>query len=95
MRREASLPHLKSLCLKGTSVSDAGLKQLAALRGLKRLALSHNGNLTEAGLRQIAKFKQLKGLSLERRWMVTDATLTELTALTELNDLALYETSLY
>jgi internalin A len=52
-------------------VTDAGLKELAGLKGLTRLSLSRTG-VTDAGLKELAGLKNLKNLSLSGT-SVTDA----------------------
>ena len=70
-----------------TKVSDAGLKDLAALRGLTTLDLSVT-KVTDAGLKELAALKGLTTLNL-RGTKVTDAGLKELVALKGLTTLNL------
>jgi hypothetical protein len=62
--------------LYDTGVSDAGLKDLAALQHLKELNLSGT-QITDAGLKQLAGFPQLQVLYLNAT-KVSDAGINEL-----------------
>ncbi|MCI0462651.1 MAG: hypothetical protein L0Z62_37355, partial [Gemmataceae bacterium] len=61
------------LDLSGSKVTDAGLKELAALKHLQWLDLDQT-KVTDAGLKELAALKQLQTLSLSRT-KVTDAGL--------------------
>jgi hypothetical protein len=74
--------------LSGTKVTDAGLKHLAALKGLWRLDLSGT-KVTDAGMKPLTALKGLKELFLANNPKVTDKGLKELTALTGLQRLEL------
>ena len=71
-----------------TPVTDAGLQELADLRGLKTLDLNGCRGVTDAGLKELAALQGLMTLSL-RATSVTDAGLKELAALKGLRTLNL------
>src|SRR5262245_23977591 len=77
--------------LADTQVTDAGLKELAALKQLEVLSLERT-NVTDAGLKELAALKQLQALIL-RGTKVTDAGLKELAALKQLQALILERTN--
>ena len=68
---------LETLLLVFTNVTDAGMKDLAALMGLKELDLSGT-TVTGAGLKQLAPLKGLQTLVLLNCKNVTDAAVVEL-----------------
>ena len=76
--------------LSGTKVTDAGLKELAALTKLTRLFLFKTP-VTDAGLKELAPLKALTKLDLDDT-KVTDAGLKELATLTNLTNLFLTNT---
>jgi Leucine-rich repeat (LRR) protein len=76
--------------LIGTKVTDAGLKDLAALKSLRRLYLGDTP-VTNAGLKELAALKSLQSLDLHGT-QVTDAGLKELAALKSLRELDLHGT---
>jgi hypothetical protein len=78
-----------ALDLAGTSVTDAGLKELADLRNLHSLNLN-NTEVTDKGLKELARFKRLETLNLDS-CHVTDAGLRELAELSGLKVLTLYD----
>ncbi len=80
-RRPNSAGEVRGFWLRGTPVSDAGLKELAPLRNLTRLALSEA--ITDAGMRELASFKELADLGLGGT-SVTDEGLKELAPLKRL-----------
>jgi Leucine-rich repeat (LRR) protein len=71
--------------LRGTQVTDAGLKHLSPLENLKSLDL---GDTRVAGLKQLPRFATLTDLSLSDS-PVTDAALTALAAVPNLSVLSL------
>jgi hypothetical protein len=73
--------------LKGTQVTDAGLKELKDLKQLNFLDLSGT-QVTDAGLKELKDLKQLHFLDL-RGTKVTDTGLKELKGLTQLRVLRL------
>ena len=78
------------LCLNGTKMTDAGLKELAGLKSLQALDLGGT-QVTDAGLKELAGLKSLRALDL--RWtQVTDAGLKELAGLKSLQTLNLWIT---
>ena len=57
-------PHAVALAAaREPSLNDAGLKELAALKNLTTLNLSHT-NVTDAGLKELAALKNLTTLNL-------------------------------
>ncbi len=76
--------------LSQSYVKDAGLKELAALKGLQSLNLSGTA-VTDAGLKELAALKGLQTLNLSECLGVTDAGLKELAALKGLQTLNLSE----
>jgi internalin A len=76
--------------LSYTKVTDAGLKELAALQNLNTLNL-RGTQVTDAGLKELAPLKTLTTLRLGKT-DVTDAGLKELAALKNLTTLGLSET---
>ena len=69
-------------------ITDAGLKELAALKSLTSLDLRFT-ETTDAGLKELAALKNLTALDL-RLTKITDAGLKELAALKNLTTLKLY-----
>ncbi|HEY1190889.1 MAG TPA: hypothetical protein VGE74_24875, partial [Gemmata sp.] len=84
-------PDAKTLDLGGTAVTNAGLKELAALKNLTALDL-RNTWVTDAGLKELAALKGLRELTL-RYTPVTDAGMKELAALPNLTTLNLGATA--
>ncbi len=77
--------------LDGSTLTDAGLKELAGFKQLQSLSLSGT-KVTDAGLKQLAGLTQLQTLMLECT-NVTDAGLKELATLTQLHWLYLEGTT--
>jgi internalin A len=73
--------------LGSTKVSDAGLKGLAPLKGLRELYLDHTP-VTDEGLKELASLRSLQTLGLWNT-QVSDAGLKELAPLKELQKLYL------
>jgi uncharacterized membrane protein/YHS domain-containing protein len=82
--------HLVSLDLAGTSVTDAGLAQVAAMPHLKRLHLERTA-LTDAALTCLSALQELEYLNLYGT-SVTDAGLDRLKSLGKLRQLYLWQT---
>jgi hypothetical protein len=63
--RDANLPGMPVVAvhLDDTHVTDAGLKELAALKQLRELTL-WSTNVTDEGLKELASLKQLQRLDL-------------------------------
>jgi internalin A len=57
------LTNLRSLCLSGNPISDAGLEHLSTLKSLKQLQLVRT-RITDQGLRSASVIKQLEDLDL-------------------------------
>jgi hypothetical protein len=74
-----------SAYLSGTPVTDAGLKEVAALPRLTLLSL-YDTKVTDAGMTQVAALRELRSLDLGMT-AVTDAGLQELAALPKLERL--------
>lgn len=83
-------PTLVSLNLGGTSVTDAGLADLAAFGRLERLHLDRTG-ITDAGLAALGKLQHLEYLNLYGTGM-TDKGLVTVARLPELNKLFVWKT---
>ncbi|MFM8272360.1 MAG: restriction endonuclease subunit S [Gemmata sp.] len=83
-------PWLTSLELTGNRVTDAGLKELAALTNLTYLDL-RNTPVTDAGLEELAPLEHLAQLDLTDT-PVTDAGLKRLVRLQNLTGLGLFRT---
>jgi hypothetical protein len=75
--------------LSNTPVTDAGLKELAGLRGVQTLYLSGCEGVTDAGLKELAQLKGLQSLDLSGCQGVTNAGLKELAELKGLQSLDL------
>jgi hypothetical protein len=67
---------LRVLYLDAARITDAGLKELAGLKGLQELAL-FDTKVTDAGLEVLAGLKNLRALWLDGP-EITDAALGEL-----------------
>jgi len=79
------------LDLRFARVTDAGLKEVAKLTGIKELLFSFEARITDTGLKDIAKLPQLEGLSL-MECSITDAGLREVAKLKKLKGLNLQRT---
>lgn len=79
------------LGLQGTSISDAGVKEIVGLKQLQSLNLG-NTKVTDAGLKDLAVLQQLQTLSVSGA-KVTDAGLKDLARLQRLEALHLGATS--
>ncbi len=86
-REKADVKPVVAVHLIGERVTDAGLKEVAALKQLQTLILI-NTPVTDAGLKELAALKQLQSLELAGT-QVTDAGLKELAALKQLQSLKL------
>ena len=86
-KRPTNLADVTSFYLNNTQVTDAGLKELAALKNLASLYLD-NTKVTDAGMKELAVLKNLTTLSLDRT-QVTDAGIKELATLKNLTTLKL------
>lgn len=78
------------LDLGGTSVTDAGMKRVAAMTELHRLRLDAT-TITNAGLAELSPLKRLVSLNLHSTG-VTDAALAALTELPRLRQLYVWQT---
>jgi serine/threonine protein kinase len=90
LKAVAELPGLEAIDLSGCgSVTDAGLPHLAALRGLKAVALADT-RVTDAGLAVLfTRFPDLEAVSLAGAERVTQAVVPYLARLRKLKLLAL------
>lgn len=84
------LPHLKSLYLTDTQVTDAGLDHVAACRDLEHLYLG-NTAITDAGLAKIKRLTKLRNLWIHGT-AVTDAGVWYLQDMTQMGYLDLGDT---
>ncbi len=81
------LPHLRSLLLIGSDLTDSGLATVAACRRLEELDLTYT-NITDAGLHHLQHIPQLKRLDLDGT-NITDSGLEQIAKLPELRSLRL------
>lgn len=81
------LKHIEKLNLDSTQITDAGLKELAALQTLTSLSFSGT-QITDAGLKALSALKKLTDLHLAGT-QVTDAGVKELAAIPNLAELEL------
>jgi hypothetical protein len=88
--KAASDELIATIILKGEPVTDAGLKELAALPGLETLRLDQTA-VTDEGLKAVGTLQGLRELDLQST-AVTDAGLKELAGLKGLQILVLYDT---
>jgi internalin A len=86
----AGLKELKTLTIKNSGITGAGLKELAGLKRFHTLNLANSG-VTDAGLKGVACLQGLKELDLSET-NVSDAGLKELAGLKSLEVLGLVET---
>ena len=89
-REKADGKHVIEVVFRAGNVTDADLKELAALKQLQLLDL-RGTQVTDTGLKELAALKQLQMLSLCET-QVTDTGLKELAALKQLQDLSLLGT---
>ncbi len=88
LKKFARLKSLRSLNIGGALLlTDAGMKELAALKNLRGLYLFY-APVTDAGLKELAALKELRALDLSNT-QVTDAGLKELAGLKSLQALNL------
>lgn len=80
---------LRVLALGHTQITDADLKYLASLNGLRTLDLTDAENITDAGLPWLAVLKDLEYISLSGTGGVTDEGLRTLASLPKLRSLHL------
>jgi uncharacterized membrane protein len=85
------LPHLVSLDLSATDLSDAALQSLDAAVNLKKLRLAET-KLTDASMEVVAKLPALESLNLYGT-AVTDAGARRLTTVKSLKNLYLWQTA--
>jgi uncharacterized protein (TIGR02996 family) len=85
----AHLPGLRTVAFSTAQVSNAGLRRLAGLSGLRHLDLAGCARLTDAGLRHLAGLRDLRFLRLTDCTGLTDAGLRHLAGLTALRQLIL------
>jgi Leucine-rich repeat (LRR) protein len=87
----AGLP-LRSLDLRNTQVSDAGLPELLQLPDLAELSLQHTA-VTDAGMAIVRQLPRLRNLTLSNN-RVGDAGVAQLRGMTSLHILSIYDTQL-
>ena len=63
LKELVGLKNLRSLDLRETKVTDAGLKELAELKSLQSLNLAHT-HVTNVGVKELAGLKNLQSLNL-------------------------------
>ena len=84
------LPKLVDLGLLDLGITDDGLKQVAALAGLRSLDLRGDSQLTNAGLERLLAIRGLKTLRLGG-YQVDDDTLSLVSRFTKLSGLTIDE----
>ena len=84
------LPKLVDLGLLDLGITDGGLKQIAALAGLRSLDLRGDSQLSNAGLEQLLALKSLKTLRLGG-YQIDDDTLSVVKRFTTLTGLTIDE----
>lgn len=87
LARFLAAPHLRSLSLNGSTISNAGLEQIARLRELRKLHLC-GSEVTDAGLDALAALDQLEELRISSQYL-TDEALSFLARLPRLRILGL------
>ena len=78
--------------LGGTKITDAGLKELKELKGLRALNLTST-QITDAGVKDLKELRGLRFLALNRT-QITDAGLKDLKELKGLEKLELWKTQI-
>ena len=74
---EADLVKVTALSLRGTKITDSGLKEVAKLQKLETLDLNTT-QITDAGLQELAKLQKLGRLILFNNSQITDVGVAEL-----------------
>src|SRR5262245_50181471 len=87
LARFLTAPHLRSLKLNGSNISNDGLQQIARLRELRKFHLC-GSEVTDAGLDTLCALDQLEELRVSSRYL-TDEALNFLAALPRLQRLGL------
>jgi hypothetical protein len=91
LKHLASFGKLKVLKLdSATGITDAGLKELAGLKGLQDLGLGHT-KVTDAGLKHLLALRELRALNLNFT-AVSDEGLKHIKSFKKLELLGLYAT---
>jgi hypothetical protein len=75
-----------------TRMTDPGLKEIACLRAVKTLYLSHSADVSDTGIAYVAKLTNLETLDLSGTG-ISDAGIAKLAALTHLKDLDIHWTN--
>lgn len=88
----AQLKHLQWLVIRGSKLTDAGLKHLAGLQGIQRLNVSYDKSITGAGIKEFANLANLQSLNLAGTG-VTDQGLKEVARLKKLQHLNVQRTA--
>jgi uncharacterized membrane protein len=91
MKLKAILPHLVSVDLSATKITDQTLAQLAPAKNLRLVRLAET-NVTDAALASLAKFADLESINLYGT-KVTDAGIAKLNELPNLKRLYLWKTA--
>ena len=92
MARLAALPHLETLDLSHTRITDEGLLRLKAAPKIRNLSLFYAEWITDQGMTAIRDWKHLKRLNV-RGTRISDGTLELLGKITELESLDIAHTS--
>ena len=86
----SALPHLKSLKLSGSGITNAGVRRIGSLAGLTELSLL-DAQIDDAGFEQLARLTNLISLSVRRSSALTDKGLESLKRLPKLVRLGLLD----
>jgi hypothetical protein len=90
LARVARLPGLKSLLLKETQATDAGLRHIGKMTGLEELFIWDAESVTDAGVARLASLKNLKMVHISRS-NLTDRSLALLSSLPRIETLSLQQ----
>jgi internalin A len=86
------LPQLRDVTLRNCGITDAGVRELAAISTIEELRLIDNPDVGDAGMKPLGQCLGLTSLNLEGT-RVTDQGLKELRGLTKLELLTLSDTA--
>ncbi len=87
----SQLKHLQWLVIRGSKLTDSGLKHLVGLQEIQRLNVTYDKGITGAGMKELANLANLQSLNLAGTG-VTDQGLKELARLKKLQHLNIQRT---